>query len=155
MKNILGQETFTINTTGGLWSVSDNSIATINENTGTLTTLKTGDTEVIYTTTEGCNYLKKVTVFDTTTVQIEANGQASFCEGSSVTITSSISKNITWYKDDVVQPQLTSNTVNLSNVSDSGTYHVSYLTPCGAIVSNKIKVKVNALPTASKINTNE
>jgi hypothetical protein len=149
------QETFTINTTGGLWSVSDNSIATINENTGTLTTLKTGDTEVIYTTTEGCNYLKKVTVFDTTTVQIEANGQASFCEGSSVTITSSISKNITWYKDDVVQPQLTSNTVNLSNVSDSGTYHVSYLTPCGAIVSNKIKVKVNALPTASKINTNE
>ncbi len=149
------QETFTVNTTGGLWSVSDNSIATINENTGVLTTLKTGSTNVIYTTTDGCSYLKKVRVFDTTTVQIEANGQDSFCEGSSVIITGSISENTTWYKDDVVQPQLTSNTVTLSKVSDSGTYYISYLTPCGAIVSNKIKVKVNPLPTASKINTNE
>lgn len=150
-------ENFTVNTTGGTWSVSDATIATVNSSTGELTTLESGEIDIIYTTTDGCNYIKNLEVFDSPSVTIQANGQTSFCEGTSVIITSSVSDadKIIWYKDNVAQTQLTSNTITLKNTTDSGVYHVVYVTPCGSIISNTITIKVNELPNASKIITNE
>lgn len=150
-------ETFTINTTGGTWSVSDNTVASISSTTGELTTLSAGATEVIYTTPEGCIYSKKLEIFDSPTVSITANGQTTFCEGTSIQISSSITdtNKIIWYKDDILQTHLTSNTVNLNSTADSGVYHMGYVTPCGTSISNKITIKVNGLPTATKIKTNE
>lgn len=150
-------ETFTVNTTGGSWSVSDNSVATITSDTGVLTTLSAGTIDVIYTTTDGCNYLKKIEVFDTPSVTITANGQTNFCEGASISLVSSVTDvdKIIWYKDNVVQTQLTASTVTLNNTGDSGVYHIGLITPCGTTVSNKITIKINELPNASKISTND
>ena len=150
-------ENFTVNTSGGTWSVSDATTATVNSSTGELTTLESGEIDIIYTTTDGCNYIKNLEVFDSPSVTTQANGQTSFCEGTSVIITSSVSDadKIIWYKDNVAQTQLTSNTITLKNTTDSGVYHVVYVTPCGSIISNTITIKVNELPNASKIITNE
>lgn len=147
---------FTVNTTGGVWSVSDNTKASINS-AGELTSIGSGVIDVIYTTADGCTYLKKLEIFDSPTVAITANGQTTFCEGTSILISSPITDNdkIIWYKNDIPQPQLTANTINLNKPSDSGVYHMGYVTPCGTSISNKIAVKVNELPKASKVRTNE
>ena len=147
---------FTVNTTDGVWSVSDDTKASISA-AGELTTIGTGTVDVIYTTSDGCTYLKKLEIFDSPTVVITANGQTTFCEGTSVLISSPVTDydKIIWYKDDAPQPQLTSNTINLEKPSDSGVYHMGYVTPCGTSISNKITIKVNELPKASKVSTNE
>ena len=141
--------------TGGNWSVSDNSIATIDENTGALTTLKAGIVDVKYTTSDGCEYTKSLEIFDDTNVQITANGQVEFCEGYSVSLSSNVSKNFVWYKDGTPLPNLTSSTVNLESITDSGTYTLKYTTPCGEITSNSILVKVTAKPNSSTIKSVE
>ena len=145
---------FTVNTTGGVWSVSDNTKASITTN-GELTSLESGTVDVIYTTTDGCNYLKQVEIFDTPEVTITANGQTTFCEGSSISILSSVTDTdkIIWYKDNVAQTQLTANSIKLKNTSDSGVYHVCFVTSCGETLSNKVTVKINTLPNSSKVST--
>jgi len=147
---------YTVNTNGGVWSVSDNTKASINS-AGELTSIGSGVIDVIYTTADGCTYLKKLEIFDSPSVAITANGQTTFCEGTSILISSPITDNdkIIWYKDDIPQPQLTANTINLDKSSDSGVYHMGYVTPCGTSISNKIAVKVNESPKASKVRTNE
>ena len=149
-------ESFTVNTTGGTWSVSDNTIALITTN-GELTTIATGTIDVIYTTEDGCVLLKELEVFDTPQVTITANGQTTFCEGTSILISTSITDTdkIIWYKDDVAQTQLTSNSVKLNKTSDSGVYHMSYVTSCGTTISNKITIKINSLPNSSKVSSND
>ncbi|MDB4605521.1 Ig-like domain-containing protein [Flavobacteriaceae bacterium] len=141
--------------TGGNWSVSDNSIATIDENTGALTTLKAGNVDIKYTTSDGCEFIKSLEIFDDTKVQITANGQVEFCEGYSVSLSSNVSKNFVWYKDGTPLTNLTSSSVNLESITDSGTYTLKFTTPCGEITSNSIVVKVNSKPNSSKINSVE
>jgi len=150
----LGQtETYTVNTTGGSWSVSDETIATIDASSGVLTSVKAGAIEVTYTTADGCTYAKSLEIFNATEVNITANGQVEFCEGYSVKLTADTSKNLVWYKDNNPLPQITSSVLNLENNSDSGIYKVKYNTPCGPIWSNEIIVKVNSKPSPSKVNS--
>ena len=146
---------FNINTTGGNWSVSDDSIASIDDVTGNLTTLKAGNVDIKYTTSDGCEFIKSLEIFDATEVDISANGQVEFCEGYSVSLSSNVSKNFVWHKDGSPLPNLTSNTVNLERISDSGTYTLKYTTPCGEITSNSIIIKINAKPNSTIINTVE
>ena len=146
---------FNINTTGGNWSVSDDSIASIDDVTGNLTTLKAGNVDIKYTTSDGCEFIKSLEIFDATEVDISANGQVEFCEGYSVSLSSNVSKNFVWHKDGSPLPNLTSNTVNLERISDSGTYTLKYTTPCGEITSNSIIIKINAKPNSTIINSVE
>jgi len=146
---------FNINTTGGNWSVSDDSIASIDDVTGNLTTLKAGNVDIKYTTSDGCEFIKSLEIFDATEVDITANGQVEFCEGYSVSLSSNVSKNFIWYKDGSPLPNLTSNTVKLERISDSGTYTLKYTTPCGEITSNSIVIKINSKPNSSTIKSVE
>ncbi|NVJ89908.1 MAG: hypothetical protein HWD82_10795 [Flavobacteriaceae bacterium] len=150
----LGQtESYTVNTSGGSWSVSDETIATIDASSGVLKSIKAGAIEVKYTTADGCTYTKSLEIFNATEVNITANGQVEFCEGNSVKLTADTSKNLVWYKDNDPLPQITSSVLNLENNSDSGSYKVKYNTPCGSIWSNEIRVKVNSKPSPSKVNS--
>jgi len=142
-------ESGTLNTSG-TWTVSDTSIATITSQ-GILTTVSEGNTTVKYTLPSGCSFAKNIVVQDTTIPTIAANGLVEVCEDTTVSLTSSVADNFIWYKNNLPLSNLTSNTIILDQVSQSGNYSLKLITPCGEVSSNAIEVKIIDKPSASNI----
>jgi uncharacterized repeat protein (TIGR03803 family) len=80
---------------------------------------------------------------------ITAGGAITFCQGGSVTLTSSASSGNQWYKDGVAIGGATATTLN---VTTSGSYTVNVtLSSCVSVISNAIAVLVNPLPPTPTI----
>lgn len=140
--------------TGGVWSVLDTSVASISSS-GILTSSAVGQTEVIYTTSGGCEIKKEIIVIPTSIPVISANGELEVCVDETIRLSTTLNSGFKWYKDNVPLSDLTSSTIVLDQVAQSGTYKIIQRTPCGEFTSNAIKIKVINKPTATKININD
>ena len=121
-------------TSGGTWSSSNTSVATIDAVTGQITGISSGSTMISYTVTNasGCSatVTQVVSVIATPAVPtIATSGPTYMCTGSSITLYSSSASGNQWYRDGVMivgaiaQQYVTGNagsyTVTVSNGSCS------------------------------------
>jgi PKD repeat protein len=123
--------------TGNTWSTSDVS--------NTLVVSTSGTFLVTYTDVNGCSATSApvtVTVNPLpTTPSITAGGATTFCEGGSVTLSSSEMSNNEWSN---------ASTSNAINVSASGSYSVTYTDENGCeATSESLIVVVNSLPSVT------
>jgi gliding motility-associated-like protein len=130
-------------TTGGVWSSSNNNIATVDA-AGLVTSVTAGSTVITYTVTNanGCTSSVSTTVNVNAlpTAVISAIGSTTFCAGGSVTLVATTGTNYLWNNGQFTQ----------SIIADtSGTYFVTVTNAAGCTAnSNSINVTVNALPIA-------
>jgi hypothetical protein len=122
---------------GNTWSTSDMSNAIVVSTSGTYL--------VTYTDINGCSATSApvtVTVNPlSSTPSITAGGATTFCEGGSVTLTSSEMSNNEWSN---------ASTSNSINVTASGTYSVTYTDANGCeSISDALVVVVNSLPSVT------
>lgn len=141
--------TYTSNgTTGGSWSSTNTSAATVNASTGLVTAVNTGTTIIRYTVTTGCgspvmSSSGTLTVSVLPTTSISYSGSP-FCKSGSV--------NVTWtgqsggtYTSSPSGLSINSSTgsINLAG-SATGTYTVTYSFsngPCSGIATTTLKIK--------------
>jgi gliding motility-associated-like protein len=146
--------TLTSATTGGVWSISDATIATIDANTGNVSWIAAGSATVTYAKTINGN-TRSVTTTVTVNAKpvaanISANSAVSFCAGDSVILTSNAATGNSWYRDN--------NFVSSANsliAFTAGTYTVKITDAnnCVSNSSNGIVVAVNAKPVKPVITT--
>ena len=156
-----GSNTFTVNpsnavcvgstltlsslTTGGVWSSSDNSIATIDATSGLVTGLKAGTVTITYSVTNsnGCvgSVTSSLTVNALPATVITAGGSTTICNGSSVTLTATAGATYLWN---------TGATTQSINVTTAGNYSVTVTNSSGCSASSTVTaVSVNATSTSS------
>jgi PKD repeat protein len=121
--------------TGTIWSngAIDVNSASINN---------TGDFSVNFTDANGCSNTSNtisVTVNTLPSVSIAANGPTTFCDGGSVTLTSSQNDNNSWTGG------ITTNSID---VSTSGIYELTYTDNNGCTATATTSVTVNDQPNA-------
>ena len=138
--------TLTSATVGGVWSSSNNSIATVSAS-GVVTGISNGNAIISYTVTNanGCtnSATASMSVNALPIATISANGPTTFCEGGSVTLTSSAGASYAWVGGDLNQS---------ITVSNSGSYYVQVTNALGCTVTSAItQVVVNPLPIVSSI----
>jgi hypothetical protein len=139
-------------TNGGVWSTSNNSIATIN-GSGLVTGVSAGNATITYTVTNsfGCTTISTylVTVVSAASNPIiTASGATTACLGTGLTLSSSTSATYQWYKDGVAIVGANSQTF-VPTVS--GTYTMVIVAGGGACnsISNAISVTINYAATPS------
>ena len=131
---------FTCSPSGGAWSSSNTSVATINATTGILTAVNAGATSISYTLPSGCRSIKAVTI---NAAPSTITGTLTVCVGSTTAL-GSATTGATW----------SSSNTAVATVSASGV--VSGLTPGTTIISytnasgcaNSAVVTVNNVPAA-------
>jgi hypothetical protein len=130
---------------GGVYSISNPSVATIGQNSGLVSGLNAGTAVVSYTVTNtnGCTATATLpfTVLAAPAASVSANGSTSFCQGASLTLTSSAGASYTW-NTGATTPSITT--------TAGGTYSVTVTAAngCSAQSQNMI-LTVNALPTVA------
>ena len=140
----IGNTTQLANTTnGGVWSSSNNNIATVDAN-GLVTSVTAGSTTITYTVTNanGCtsSVSAVVNVNALPTTSISANGATTFCAGGSVTLVATTGTSYLWNNGQYTQS---------ITVDTAGTYFATVTNASGCSANtNAITVTVNALPTA-------
>ncbi len=140
----IGNTTQLANTTnGGVWSSSNNNIATVDAN-GLVTSVTAGSTTITYTVTNanGCtsSVSAVVNVNALPTASISANGATTFCAGGSVTLVATTGTSYLWNNGQYTQS---------ITVDTAGTYFATVTNASGCSANtNAITVTVNALPTA-------
>jgi alpha-tubulin suppressor-like RCC1 family protein len=132
-------------TSGGVWSSSDNTVASVNVS-GLVTGISSGTATISYTVTDINNVSTSVTTVVTVnalpTATITAGSATTFCTGGSVILTASAGSSYLWSNNAITQ----SITVNAS-----GNYSVTVTNAnnCSATVTKTITV--NDLPTLAAI----
>jgi uncharacterized protein YjdB len=148
-----GSVTFSSNTVGGVWSVSDTSVAIINSNTGVLTGISAGTVVVSYTVTNGNGCSTTVTYNFT----VKANpvvspimGQFNVCIGSISTLTNTTSGGV-WNSSNTGVATITSNGIvtAVSVGSTTMSYTVTGSNGCSTTVTQVLTVY--AYPVVSPI----
>ena len=130
---------------GGVYSISNSSVATIGQNAGLVSGLNAGTAVVSYTVTNtnGCTATATLpfTVLAAPAASVSANGSTSFCQGASLTLTSSAGTSYAW-NTGATTPSITT--------TAGGTYSVTVTAAngCSAQSQNMI-LAVNALPTVA------
>jgi uncharacterized protein YjdB len=81
-------QTFTSETTGGLWASSPTTVATIGTSTGVVTAVTAGGLNISYTMSNGCRRVKAVTVNG---LPATISGPSTVSSGSSITLSCSTS----------------------------------------------------------------
>jgi hypothetical protein len=142
-------------TTGGTWTISDNSIATINSTTGLVNGIIPGTVSATYSVTDinGCRSVvsKSFNVEDAFKPVITANTSTSFCNGNSVRFVSSELSGNQWYKDGVAIAGAT-DSVYIAKTAGSYTLFVNY----GTVTkfSDPTVVTVYNVPAAPTVSDN-
>ncbi len=134
--------------TGGTWSSSDPSVATVNPASGLVTALNAGVTNIIYTINTGCN--SPVSAFKTLTVSPNVNsgtvsGASPICIGSSTLFSTNGEPGGTWSSSNTLVA--TVNAVSgMVTAVNAGTANIIYtLTGCNAVpASASVTVSPNA-----------
>ncbi len=130
-------------TTGGVWSSSNNNVATVDA-AGLVTSVTAGTATMTYTVTNanGCtaSVSTLVTVNALPSAAIAANGATTFCQGASVTLVATAGTNYLWNNGQITQS---------ITVDTAGTYFATITNAAGCSANtNTITVTVNALPNA-------
>ena len=157
---IIGSSTVCVNaadtlsntTLAGIWTSSNNSIATVNNN-GIVTGVSAGNVTITYTVTNinGCvnSITKLITVVSPAVIPtITASGVTTACLGGGLTLTSSVSASYQWYKDGIAISGAAAQTYT---PVASGTYTMIVVAGGGACnsISNSIPVIINYAATPS------
>ena len=128
-------------TTGGVWSSSNASVASVSTN-GTVSGVNNGSATISYTYTNatGCTSVvtKPIAVTVVPSAATSLSGPTTFCAGNTVTITAPLADTYLWSNNATTQS---------ITVSTSGTYDVLVATAGCSATSTPVSVTVNALPT--------
>ena len=139
-----GTTTLTESTTGGTWTTSTGTIATISSATGspiTVTGLTAGTANITYTTIPGCMATKSLTL---NANPANITGTMAVCASGGATTLSDATGSGTWSSGNVFRATVTSSGV-VTGVT-SGTVVISYTATNGCF--DTALVTVNALPAA-------
>lgn len=123
--NIGGTGNYSIAATGGIWSSSNPSIASV-DNTGTVSAHANGSCSIIYLMPSGCSISKSINIITPCIPpSISATTPASRCGGGQISLSATASSgSIYWYEDQTATQSIaTGNTLSL-NLSASKTYYV-------------------------------
>ncbi|MBL7692842.1 MAG: Ig-like domain-containing protein [Flavipsychrobacter sp.] len=138
--------TYTNSATGGTWSTSSSSRATIGATTGILTGVSAGTVYITYRGTCGSRVTKLVTVTATPTVASISGGTSKVCAGSTTTLSNSTSGGVWSSSNTAVGTVSTSGVVRgISSGITTISYEVS--SACGTVYATK-DVTVTATPAA-------
>jgi len=108
----------------------------------------TGEYQVAFTNENGCMQFSEIIAVDVLPLpvvpEIALNGEVSFCEGETVTLTSSYNESNIWYKDgEVIDMAIDSSFIAMQ----SGAYTVAYTNENGCVsFSESVSIEVLALP---------
>ena len=143
--------TLSDSTSGGVWSSSDTTIATVNSS-GVVHGVATGHTTIIYTYTNSCgssSASRSVTVSGTASAGVITGSTAPVCTGSTVTLSDTASGG-TWRSSNTSVATVTATGI-VTGVS-SGTVTISYTdsTSCGTSATTTRSVTVNPSPVAGR-----
>lgn len=126
-------------TSGGTWSSSNGTVATIGSSSGVLTGIAAGTTMVTYTTAVGCRATKPITINPSPVI----SGLIPVCEASTISLSANISGG-TWNSANG-KVNINSATGVTTGVS-AGTVRITYRLPTGCM---DVEVAtVNAFPAA-------
>jgi uncharacterized protein YjdB len=137
-----GTTTLSNSTSGGTWSSSDGSVATINTTSGLVNGVSAGTATITYTAASGCRRMAVVTV---NTPPGASTGNVAMCVGGSITLTNAASGG-TWSTSStsVANVNTTTGVVTGTGV---GTANITYKVSGSACYSFE-EVTVNAVPAA-------
>jgi uncharacterized protein YjdB len=130
-------------TTGGAWTGSDSTIATVGSTTGIVTGMSIGSVIISYTLTTGCFATKLINVGAPVA---PITGTASVCVGSTTALTHPVSGG-TWTSGDITVATVSSTGV-VTGVS-AGTATISYALPTGGMATADVTVNATPLLTGS------
>ncbi len=139
-------------TTGGSWTSSDNTIASIDATTGMVTSLTTGTVTITYAVTNTCgttSVTANVTVTDKPIVPA-ITGPATVCEGSTITLSNTVTGG-TWTSSDNLIATVDPNTGVVSGIA-SGNATITYTVSnaCGSTPVT-FAVSVSSAPAVAPI----
>jgi hypothetical protein len=139
-------------TTGGTWTVSDNTIATINSTTGVVNGILPGTVSFTYSVTDnnGCtnNVSRTIIVQDATKPVISSNSSFTFCSGNSIVLTSTELSGNQWYKNGTAISDATSSTYTATT---SGDYTIIVKFGTVTKTSDPVTLVVNTTPAAPTV----
>lgn len=133
---------FSCTPSGGTWSSSNTSAATINSSTGVLTAVSAGATNITYMLPSGCRSIKSVTI---NAAPATITGTLTACVGGTTALTSSPGGG-TWSSSDPSVGTISASTGAFTAIS-AGTSTVSYVNGSGCAAS--AVVTVNNVPGAN------
>jgi uncharacterized protein YjdB len=143
-------------TTGGSWSSTNNSVATVNATTGLVTAVAAGTTDITYTVTSGCG--SPVSASRTLTVNapatVSAGSNQAICAGSTATMAGNFgggATSATWstsgtgsFNNNSATAVYTPSAADISATSVTLTYTTDGLTgACGAVSASMV-LTINA-----------
>lgn len=140
---------YTDSTSGGIWSSSNSSIATVDAS-GNVTGLSVGSAIISYVVTNSCGTataIKSITVNAMPTVTASA-GSSAICIGQATTLTSGGASTYSW--SPVVGLSATTGSSTTFNGSSTATYTVTGTnTVTGCSSTATVTISVNPLPTVA------
>ncbi len=130
---------------GGTWSSSNNTLATVDANTGAVTGVNPGSPSIIYTLPTGCSRSVAITV---NTLPLPIAGAATMCATSTATLSSGIAAG-TWSSSNPavasVAPGASTTTLITAGSNPGGTTVITYsITATGC--ASQLTVTVNPIP---------
>src|ERR1019366_635989 len=140
-------------TTGGLWSSSDNSVATV-DNTGLVTGVAVGTVNIIYTVTDvnGCSGADTATVSVSTLPSVSpiTTTAPSFdvCEGGTIQLKDATPGG-TWSSTNPANATINSSGLVTGILNGTTTIKYTITTTCNFSVVASVTVTVHALPSAT------
>jgi uncharacterized protein YjdB len=148
--------TFSSNgTSGGTWSSTNPSVATVNASTGVVTAIGTGTTDITYTVNSGCGSPK--TNFKTLTVSSEpspgtVSGTSPLCVGQTASYTSNGDAGGIWSSSNTAVATVNASTGLVTAVAQ-GTVNIVYtVTACnGDPITSSQSLTVNPLANAGTV----
>jgi len=133
-----GYITLNDGTTGGVWSSSDTSVATVGSGTGTVAGVSTGTVEISYTVIGSCGTGRAI---DTVSVLAAITGISAICIGSTTTLTIDTSGGI-WSSSNTAIATVGSVTGIVAGVS-AGTAVITY-TVGSSVTTDSVTVNATA-----------
>jgi trimeric autotransporter adhesin len=127
--------TFSAAPSGGTWSSSDNSIATINVSTGVATSADLGTSTITYTGTNGCANTAELTVYSALAAIV---GEDIVCKGYSTTLTNATSGG-TWISSNSGIAAI-SGATGVTTGMNGGTAAISYRLSGGCLARKTVSV---------------
>ena len=127
--------------TGGTWTSSNTSIATVGSTTGTITGVANGTTSIVYTLPTGCTTTIGVTVNPSPTA---ITGSPFVCTGSATTLADGVTGG-TWTSSNTALASVVGSTGVVSGVA-VGSPTITYTLPLGC--NTTFLISVNPTPSA-------
>ncbi len=133
--------TLTNDTTGGAWTSSDVTVATVGTGSGVVTGVATGTVTISYAISTGCH---RAVIYTVNAVPAAIGGTLVVCQGTSTTLTNSVLGG-TWNSSTGAIATIGSATGMVTAVS-AGTTAVSYTTTPGCFATSVVTVNTLATP---------